>query len=53
MTTVQVWAQKVVRGELISGELMRVACQRHLDNFKRRDLYFDEQSGGLATLRSQ
>ncbi len=33
---VTVYARKVVAGEIISGELHRLACQRHLDDLKKQ-----------------
>jgi phage terminase large subunit-like protein len=45
------WAEKVVRGEIVSGELMRLACQRHLDDFKtrrRRGFDWDKESAARA-----
>ena len=45
------WARKVVEGNVVSGELMRLACQRHLDditNSAHNGLVFDEQSAARA-----
>lgn len=45
------WAEKVVAGQVVSGELMRLACQRHLDDFEtchRRGFYWDKQSAARA-----
>lgn len=45
------WAEKVIRGEVVSSELMRMACQRHINDLKdahKRDLWFDEQSAAQA-----
>ena len=38
------YAESVVEGEIITGKLVRWACQRHLDDLKRDDVYFDEQA---------
>jgi phage terminase large subunit-like protein len=45
------WAEKVVSGGVISGELMRLACQRHLDDLEtghKRGLWFDQESAARA-----
>lgn len=45
------WARKVVEGKIVSGELARMACQRHLDDLEtcdRRGLWFDKDSAALA-----
>lgn len=39
------YARAVCRGDITAGELVRLACKRHLDDLvsgKDRDLYFDE-----------
>ena len=35
------YATKVVDGEIVAGEYVKLACKRYLDWFKREDIYFD------------
>ena len=35
------YAKKVVSGKIVAGKLMKLACQRYLDWFKRKDYVFD------------
>jgi len=38
------YAEAVVSGEVVAGEKVVWACQRHLDDLKRDDIYFDERA---------
>jgi phage terminase large subunit-like protein len=38
------YAEAVVAGEIVTGKKVKWACQRHLDDLKRNDVYFDEQA---------
>ncbi len=43
------YARDVVRGRTVAGELLRLACQRHLDDLRdgpARGLRFDEEAAG-------
>ncbi|QJC52794.1 terminase large subunit [Paenibacillus albicereus] len=49
------YAQKVLSGEIIAGELVKLACQRHLDNLRDSQLnvttfeyYFDDLAAAHA-----
>ena len=35
---------KVINGEIVAGELLRLTCKRFLDWFERDDIYFDEDA---------
>ena len=35
------YANKVLNGEILAGELMKLACKRYLSWFEREDIYFD------------
>lgn len=35
------YAQKVLSGEIVAGPWVRAACQRHMDDLDRDDIYFD------------
>ena len=35
------YANKIVSGEIIAGKMVIQACQRHLEDLKRSDFYFD------------
>lgn len=35
------YANKVLNGEILAGELMKLACKRYLSWFDREDIYFD------------
>ena len=38
------YAEDVLSGRIIAGELVRLCCQRFMDWFNRDDLYFDEEA---------
>ena len=38
------YAQKIVKGDIPAGELLKLTCQRYLDWFDRDDFYFDVDS---------
>jgi len=38
------YAESVLAGEIVAGQKVKWACQRHLDDLKRDDIYFDEQA---------
>ena len=38
------YAENVVEGNIVAGKYVKWACQRHLDDLKRDDVYFDEQA---------
>jgi phage terminase large subunit-like protein len=47
------YAEKVLNGEIIAGELVQLACQRHMDDLEKADddgfpFYFDEDEAGHA-----
>ena len=35
------WAEDVVAGKIVTGEYIKLACQRYLDWFNRDDIYFN------------
>lgn len=37
------YAKKVTTGKIVAGKLMKLACQRYLDWFKRKDYVFDTE----------
>jgi phage terminase large subunit-like protein len=37
------YARKVLSGEIIAGRLIKLACQRFLNDLKRDDIYFDKR----------
>ena len=37
------YAEDVVSGKIVAGELVRLCCQRYLSWFDRDDIYFDEE----------
>jgi phage terminase large subunit-like protein len=39
---VTAYAESVVAGEIVAGWLVRLACERHLRDLKRTDIWFDE-----------
>lgn len=39
-----IYAEAVVSGDLVAGPHVRNACRRHLDDLKRADIAFDQQS---------
>ncbi len=38
------YAEQVLDGEIKTGKYVKWACQRHLDDLKRDDVYFDEKA---------
>lgn len=38
------YAESVLEGEIIAGQYVKWACQRHIDDLKRDDVYFDEKA---------
>lgn len=42
------YARAVVSGEILAGELVRLACQRHLDDLLRDDVYYDAVAANVA-----
>jgi len=36
------YAKDVVSGVIVAGETIKLACQRFLNDLKRKDLFFDE-----------
>lgn len=38
------YAEDVVEGNVIAGKYVRWACQRHLNDLERNDIYFDEEA---------
>lgn len=38
------YARRVVAGKVVCGELHRLACQRHLDDLKRKDIVWDVEA---------
>ena len=38
------YAVSVIEGEVLTGKLVRWACQLHLDDLERDDVYFDKQA---------
>lgn len=44
LSTISEYAEGVVSGEIQACEWIRYACQRHLDDCKREDIYWDEDS---------
>lgn len=40
---VTAYAQSVLSGQTIANKLVKLACQRHLDDLTRPDLYFDRE----------
>jgi hypothetical protein len=42
------YAREVVAGRIVTGRLVRMACQRHLDDLKRADIFFDAAAANRA-----
>lgn len=42
------YAQQVIDGEIVVGDLIRRACQRHLNDLKRDDIHFDVKAAAKA-----
>lgn len=42
MTEAELYAHKVLSGEIVAGRLIKLACQRFLKDLERDDIYFDE-----------
>ncbi|MBB3020670.1 phage terminase large subunit-like protein [Microvirga lupini] len=42
------YAEAVVRGEIVAGPHVRNACRRHLDDLRRKDVVFDPASAAKA-----
>ena len=40
------YAKAVVAGDIPAGRLVRLACERHFKDIKRKDLSFDAKAGG-------
>ncbi|MCK8826397.1 terminase large subunit [Natroniella acetigena] len=38
------YAEEVVNGDIVTGKFVKWACQRHLDDLKRDNVYFDEKA---------
>ena len=38
------YAESVLAGEIVTGQKVKWACQRHIDDLKRDDIYFDKQA---------
>lgn len=43
------YAEKVINGEIVAGELIKLACKRYLSFFERKDIYFDEKAVDKVT----
>lgn len=43
MTEAEHYANEVLEGRIVAGRLIRLACQRFLNDLKRTDIYFDEK----------
>lgn len=44
------YAHDVVKGKIIAGKWVKLACQRHLDDLKRKDVYFDIEAAKSIVL---
>lgn len=44
------YARQVVAGDITAGKLIKWACQRHLEDLKRDDIYFDEEAAKSIVL---
>lgn len=42
------YAEAVVSGKIVTGRYVRLACERHLRDLKRKDLRFDEETATRA-----
>lgn len=42
-TRYYLYAKDVVEGKIVAGELVKLACQRFLDDLEREDLFFDAE----------
>lgn len=42
------YARSVVSGKIVAGPHVRNACRRHLDDLKRKDIYFDPDKAARA-----
>ena len=42
------YANQVVRGEIVSGKLAKLACQRFLDDLERDDIFYIEEKANRA-----
>lgn len=47
LSTISEYADKVVSGEILACEWIRYACQRHIDDCKREDIYWDEDAARI------
>lgn len=43
-----IYAKKVLEGDIVAGKLVRLACERHINDLKRTDIYFDVESADHA-----
>lgn len=48
MNIAEEYAKDVVSGKVLTGKLMRLACQRFLDDLKRSDIVFNEKKAKRA-----
>lgn len=44
LSTISDYAESVVSGEILACEWVKFACQRHLDDLERKDVYWDEDA---------
>lgn len=42
MTAAEQYAREVLDGKIIAGRLIKLACQRFLNDLRRKDIYFDD-----------
>lgn len=48
VSPVMAYAEAVIAGKVITGRLVRLACERHLRDLERDDIYFDEAAADFA-----
>lgn len=46
--TADMWARAVVSGEVKTNAMVRKACQRHLNDLERSDIWFEEAKANKA-----
>lgn len=50
MSAAEQYANNVLSGKIIAGELIKLACKRFLSDLKRTDIYFDETEANKIIL---
>lgn len=42
MSAAERYAKAVIKGDIVAGEFVKLACKRFINDLKRKDIYFDE-----------